>query len=156
MYNKAVLVGRLGKDPDLSYTQAGTARCRFSIATSDFYYDKKTDEKKEETEWHNVITWGKSAENCGKYLVKGKLVLVEGKIVTRSWDDEKTGQKRYITEIKAFLVRFLGSDGQKQKGDGNRGNQGNDRDDRGQGSGNQGSGGGGGQGGRPDNDPIPF
>jgi len=126
--NKAILVGRLGKDPDLSYTQSGTARCRFSMATSEVYYDNNN-ERQEKTEWHNVVVWGKQAESAGKYLEKGREVYVEGKIETRNWDDEKTGQKRYMTEVKAQRVVFLGS-----KSDGHSG---------GQGGGRRGSGGGG-------------
>jgi len=135
MLNKALLIGRLGKDPELSYTQAGTARCRFSLATSEVYYDKQTNEKKEETEWHNIVVWGKQGESCGKYLEKGRLVHVEGTIKTRSWDDQNSGQKKYITEIKALRVSFL-QGGEQRSGGGNQG--------------------GGGYQGPPDDDDIPF
>jgi single-strand DNA-binding protein len=153
MLNKAMLIGRLGKDPELSYTQSGTARCRFSLATSEKYRDNNG-EMKEDTEWHNVIVWGKQAENCEKYLQKGRLVHIEGKITTRSWEDQQSGQKKYITEIKAHRVTFLSSEGDSgggRRGGGNRG-----------GGGNQGGGGPGadvpGQSGgyNPGDDDIPF
>jgi single-strand DNA-binding protein len=118
MFNKAILIGRLGKDPDLSYTQSGTARCRFSMATSESYKDNQTGERKEKTTWHNVVVWGNQAENVDKYLHKGSLVSVEGKIDNRSY--EKDGQTRYITEIVAQRVVFLDtkSDGDRQNGGG--------------------------------------
>lgn len=157
MLNKALLIGRLGKTPDLSYTQSGTARCRFSLATSEKYRDNNG-ETKEDTEWHNVVVWGKQAENCEKYLDKGRLVHIEGKIVTRSWEDQQSGQKKYMTEIKAHRVTFLGSDSEggggrgKQRGGNQGGNQGGGNMRNGP-SGNQ-SGGGGYDG--PGDDDIPF
>ena len=106
--NRVSVIGNLGKDPEVSYTQAGTARARFSVATSERYRDRTSGEDREETEWHNVVVWGKQAEVCGKHLTKGRQVYVEGKLRTRSWDDEKTGQKRYMTEVIANHVIFLG------------------------------------------------
>lgn len=152
--NKAILVGRLGKDPELSYTQSGTAKCRISVATSEVYYDNNN-ERKETIEWHNVVVWGKQAESAGKYLAKGREVFIEGKIENRSWDDEKTGQKRYITEVKAQRVVFLGGGSKDDSGRGRRDDDdGPDRDTRQeQGQGNtQGQGGGGGN----QDDDLPF
>jgi single-strand DNA-binding protein len=105
--NKVILIGNLGKDPELSYSQQGTARTKFSMATSEKFKNRES-EWQEETEWHNVVVFGKQAEAVSKYLTKGRSVYVEGKIRTRSWDDEKTGQKRYMTEVVAAFVLFLG------------------------------------------------
>ena len=104
--NKAMLIGNLGKDPELRYTQNQTAVASFSVATAE--RQKKGETWENVTEWHNVVTWGKTAENCAKYLAKGKKVFVEGKIQTRSWED-KDGNKRYTTEIVAQNVQFLDS-----------------------------------------------
>jgi len=103
--NKVILLGRLGSDPDLKYLPNGTAVCKFSLATSDSYTDS-SGQKQEKTEWHKVSTWAKQAENCAKYLTKGRQAYVEGKIETRSW--EKDGQKHYSTEINAQSVQFIG------------------------------------------------
>lgn len=105
MLNKVELIGHLGKDPDLRYTPSGTAVATFSLATSEKYKDKegKTVTK---TEWHNVVVWRSLAELCGKYLAKGRLIYIEGKIQTRSYDD-RDGNQRYITEIVAKEVKFL-------------------------------------------------
>lgn len=108
--NKIILVGNLGKDPEVSYTQSGTARCRFSLATGESYKNS-SGERVDKTEWHNVIVWGKQGENVGKFLSKGRQVYIEGKITTRSWDDQKTGEKKYMTEINAQSVMFLGGRG---------------------------------------------
>ncbi len=107
--NKVILVGNLGKDPEVRYTQTGSAVANFSIATSEQWNDREG-KKQERTEWHNIVVWGKSAEHCGQYLSKGRQVFVEGSIRTRSYDD-KTGVKRYVTEIIAQRVQFLGSGG---------------------------------------------
>jgi single-strand DNA-binding protein len=104
--NKVILVGRLGRDPEVRYFQDGTAVCNFSIATSDEWTDKNTGEKREKTEWHRITGFRKLAEMCGRYLSKGRQVYVEGKLQTRSW--EQDGQTRYVTEIIADKVEFLG------------------------------------------------
>lgn len=104
--NKAILVGRLGRDPEVRYTSDGRAVTNFSIATSDEWKDKDTGEKKERTEWHRIVAFGKLGEICGEYLSKGRQVYVEGKLQTRSW--EKDGVTRYTTEIVAGDVQFLG------------------------------------------------
>ena len=111
--NKVMLLGRLGQDPELKYTPAGTAVCNFSLATSESWTDKNTGQKQEKTEWHRVVVWGKLAELCGQYLAKGRQAYVEGKLTTRSWDD-KDGNKRYTTEIESRTVQFIG--GQPQQG----------------------------------------
>ncbi len=105
--NRVILVGNLGKDPQVEYTQSGTARCRFTLATGETY-SGKNGERQERTEWHNIVVWGKQGENVGKFLSKGRQVYIEGSLRTRSWDDEKTGTKRYMTEVNAQRVVFLG------------------------------------------------
>ena len=106
--NKAILIGRLGSDPEVRYTPSGVAVANFSIATSEEWKDRDTGEKKERTEWHRIVAWRRLGEICGEYLSKGKQVYVEGRIQTRSWDD-RDGNKRYTTEIVATDVQFLGS-----------------------------------------------
>ena len=105
--NKVILIGRLGRDPELSYTPNGQARAKFSIATDEGYRDKQTGQKVERTEWHNIVAWRQTAEFCGNYLGKGRLVLVEGKLQTRKWQDQNTGQDRYMTEVVADNVQGL-------------------------------------------------
>jgi single-strand DNA-binding protein len=105
--NKVMLIGNLGKDPEVRYTPDGTAVANFSIATSDVWTDKNTGEKKERTEWHRIVAWRRLAEIIGEYLSKGRQVYVEGKLQTRSW--EKDGITRYTTEIVASEVKFLGN-----------------------------------------------
>jgi single-strand DNA-binding protein len=111
MINKAILVGRLGRDPEVRYTPDGTMVTNFTLATDEQWKDKNG-EKVQKTEWHRIVTFGKLAEICGKYLVKGKLVFVEGRIQTRSWED-KDGVKRFTTEIVASNMQMLDSKGQK-------------------------------------------
>ena len=108
--NKSIILGRLGQDPEVRYFQDGTAVCNFSLATSETWKDKATGKKKERTEWHRIVTYRATAENCGKYLAKGRQCYVEGKLKTREWTD-KDGIKRYTTEIEADMVQFLGSAG---------------------------------------------
>lgn len=104
-------MGRLGKDPELRRTKSDKAVCSFSVATTT--YGNSSGEKKESTEWSNVVCWEKTAENAAKYLSKGKQVLVEGRLQTRSWED-KQGQKKYTTEIIAHNVQFVGGGRQDQ------------------------------------------
>lgn len=104
--NKALLIGNLGEDPDLSYTDGGTAVCNLSIATNESWTDDNGREQTR-TEWHDVVAWGRLAEVVAEYLSKGSSVYVEGKIETRSWE-HKDGSTRYSTEIKAQEVNFLG------------------------------------------------
>jgi single-strand DNA-binding protein len=107
--NKAILVGNLGRDPELRYTQNGQAVVNFTLATSENWTDK-SGEKVERTEWHRVVVWGKTGEMCAQYLSKGRTVYVEGRIQTREWED-KDGNKRYTTEINAQTVNFIGPRG---------------------------------------------
>jgi single-strand DNA-binding protein len=107
--NKVMLIGNLGKDPDLRFTQGGLAVASFSIATSEEWTDKTTNEKKEKTEWHRIVAFGKLGEICGKYLTKGKQVYVEGKLQTRSW--EQDGITKYTTEIVISDMHMLGTKG---------------------------------------------
>ena len=107
--NKVMLIGRLGKDPDLRFTQGGMAVASFSMATSEEWMDKSSNEKKERTEWHRIVAFGKLGEICGKYLTKGKQVYVEGRLQTRSW--EQDGVTKYTTEIVASDMQMLDAKG---------------------------------------------
>jgi len=105
--NKAILIGNLGRDPEISNTQNGMAVAKFSIATSERWNDKNTGKKQERTEWHRITAFGRLAEICEKYLSKGRQVCIEGRIQTSSW--EKDGIKRYNTEIIASTMKMLGA-----------------------------------------------
>lgn len=105
--NKVIIVGRLGSDPEVKTINGGNTVAKLSVATSENWTDKQG-QKQERTEWHRVVVWSKLAELCGKYLSKGRQVYIEGRIQTRSWDDETSGQKKYSTEIVANTVQFLG------------------------------------------------
>lgn len=106
--NKAILVGRLGVNPELKNLDGGQSVCNFSVATSDTWTDKEG-QRQEKTEWHRVTVWGKLAENCAQHLTKGREVYIEGRLQTREYDDPKLeGVKRYSTDIVANTVQFLG------------------------------------------------
>lgn len=105
MVNKVILIGNLGKDPEVRKTKNGTAVCNFPLATSDKYKDKNG-EKQEKVEWHNLVAWDKKAELCEKYLTKGSQIYAEGKLSTKSYED-KEGNKRYKTEVVLTNVTFL-------------------------------------------------
>lgn len=105
--NKVMLIGNLGRDPEIRYTQNGTAVANFTMATTDRWTDG-SGERKEKTEWHRIVVWAKQAEIVGEYLKKGRQVYVEGSLQTREWTDRE-GQKRYTTEVKALRVQMLGS-----------------------------------------------
>jgi single-strand DNA-binding protein len=107
--NKVILVGNLGKDPEVRYTADGTAVASFSIATSQ-RWTNKDGERVERTEWHKIVAWRKLGEICGQYLSKGKQVYIEGRLQTRSWED-KDGNKRWTTEIIAQTMQMLGRAG---------------------------------------------
>lgn len=109
--NKVILVGNLGKDPELKYTPQGTAVAKFSLATSEKYKDK-AGEWQERTEWHNLVAWARTAEVAAEYLKKGSTVFVEGRLRTDSWDDKETGQKKYRTEIIVNELVMLGGRGE--------------------------------------------
>jgi len=115
--NKAILIGRLGKDPEIRYTQEGRAVANFTVATNEEWKDKNTGEKKERTEWHRIVAFGKLGEICGQYLAKGRLVYIEGRLQTRSYEQE--GVTKYTTEIVAGDMQMLESKnaGQSQYAD---------------------------------------
>ena len=107
--NKAIIVGNLGRDPQLDYTQSGTARCRFSVATTEQYNDRDG-QRQEKTEWHNIVLWGRLGEIAGEYLKKGRQVYIEGRISSRQYED-KDGQNRWITEIVGREMQMIGGRG---------------------------------------------
>jgi single-strand DNA-binding protein len=109
--NKVILVGNLGKDPEIKYTGGGTAVASITVATSENFKDKQSGEWQERTEWHNVVLWQRLAEIAEKYLNKGSKVYIEGRLQTRSWED-KQGQKRYTTEVVANELVLLGGRGE--------------------------------------------
>jgi single-strand DNA-binding protein len=111
--NKVILVGRLGKDPELKYTPSGAPVAKFSLATDESFKDK-TGEKQDHTEWHNIVAWNKLAEICGEYLTKGKLIYIEGTIRSRQWQDQ-AGNKRTSYEIIANQMQMLGSKGDSER-----------------------------------------
>lgn len=123
--NKVILLGRLGKDPEMKYTSGGSPVCTLTLATSETWNDKSSGQKQEKTEWHRVVVWGKLAELCNQYLSKGRQAYVEGKLQTRAWDDQN-GTKRYTTEINASTVQFIG--GQTSANNNNAYNQENNYD----------------------------
>lgn len=113
--NKAILVGNLGRDPEVRTLESGATVAQFTLATSESYKNKNG-ERVENTEWHNIVVWRGLAEVAGKYLKKGSKVYIEGKITSRSWDDKETGQKRYITEIVADNMVMLDAKGSDNNG----------------------------------------
>lgn len=110
--NKAILMGNVGADPELRYTPSGQAVCDVRMATNEKWTDK-AGQKQERTEWHRLVIWGKAAETIKKYVTKGDSLYVEGRIQSRSWDDEKTNTKRYMTEIVVNEFQLIG--GRKDK-----------------------------------------
>lgn len=156
--NKVILIGNLGRDPEVRFTPSGQAVANFSIATSESWTDKSSGQKQEKTEWHRIVVWGKLAELCGEYLKKGRQCYVEGRLQTREWTD-KEGKKNYTTEVVANTVQFLGGAGGGAggpRGDGGGGGGGGFQ--RGGNDAGPSSGGGGGDdfGGPPPADDIPF
>lgn len=105
MLNKVQIIGRLGRDPELRYSQSGSPVCTLSVATDEGYTDRDG-KKVDRTEWHRVVLYSKAAENCNQFLKKGSLVYVEGSLQTRKWQDQQ-GQDRFSTEIKAQRIQFL-------------------------------------------------
>lgn len=161
--NKAILVGNLGRDPELRYTQGGQAVANFSLATSESF-STKDGRREERTEWHRIVVWGKVAENCAQYLSKGRTVYIEGRIQTREWEN-KEGQKQRTTEVVAQTVQFLGgprgeggggAGGGRPGGDGGSGNSFGGGGNSGGGSGSGGAGGGFDPGGEPPPSDVPF
>ena len=141
--NKVILVGNLGRDPELRYIPSGQAVANFTLATNERWRDKEGNNQ-ERTEWHRIVVWGKSAENCAQYLQKGRSVYVEGKLQTQEWED-KEGNKRKTTEVVAQTVQFLGGRGGAESGGGPAGD-----------SGSSGTGSGGGQSHGPPSSDVPF
>ena len=117
--NKVILVGNLGRDAELRVTASGAAVSTLNLATTEVWNDKQG-QKQEKTEWHRIVLWGKQAESLQEYLVKGKQIYVEGRLQTRQWDD-KEGNKRYTTEIKADRITLLGGGGGGRSGAADRG-----------------------------------
>lgn len=109
--NKVMLIGNLGKDPEIRHTASGTAVATFSIATGERFKNKQTNEWEKKTEWHNVVLWDKQATLAGQYLTKGSTVYIEGRLQTRKWQD-KSGNDRYTTEIVGNTIEFLSSKGE--------------------------------------------
>lgn len=103
--NKVFIMGRLGQDPEVRYTQNKIPVATLNVATTEFW--TKEGQRQEQTEWHRIVVWNRQAENCAKYLSKGRMVFIEGRLQTRSWED-KNGQKRFTTEINASNVQFVG------------------------------------------------
>lgn len=124
--NKAILLGNLGKDPELRSTASGHPVGNFSIATNRRWKDQKG-ERQEQTEWHSVVVFGRQAEIAAEYLKSGNQVLVEGRIQTRSWEDQKTGETKYRTEVVCERLELLG---QSQRSSGNSGGGRGDDEDR--------------------------
>ena len=143
--NKAILIGNLGRDPELRYTAKGQPVANFTLATSESWNSKDGGGREERTEWHRIVAWGRTAELCAQYLAKGRTVYIEGRIQTREWEN-KEGQKQRTTEIVANTVQFLG---------GPRGSGGGGAPAGGDGP-SGGGGGGGFSGGPPPDDDIPF
>ncbi len=141
--NKVILVGNLGRDPELRYIPSGQAVANFTLATNERWRDKEGNNQ-ERTEWHRIVVWGKSAENCAQFLQKGRSVYIEGKLQTQEWED-KEGNKRKTTEVVAQTVQFLGGRGGAEPGSGPAGDSG---------SSGAGSGGGGSPG--PASSDVPF
>jgi len=143
--NKVILVGNLGQDPELRYTQDGMAICNLSLATSDSWKDKNSGEKRERTEWHRIVIFGKLAEICGEYLKKGRQIYIEGRLQTRKWQD-KEGQDRWTTEVvvdqRGTMQMLGGREGGGAPGGGGGGyRQGGPGGQRGPGGGGPGGGG---------------
>jgi single-strand DNA-binding protein len=122
--NKVILVGNLGKDPEIKYTPSGTPVAKFSLATNESYKDK-AGQWQERTEWHNIVAWQRLAEIVGEYVKKGSKVYIEGRLQTSSWDDKESGQKKYKTEIVAHELVLLG--GRGEGGDSEGGSRGYSR-----------------------------
>jgi single-strand DNA-binding protein len=118
--NKVILIGNLGKDPEVKYTPQGTPVAKITLATNE-RFKGKDGQWQDRTEWHNVVLWQRLAEIAGEYLKKGGKVYIEGRLQTRSWDDKQTGQKKYMTEVVASDLVLLGGRGEGDYAGGSRG-----------------------------------
>ncbi|ARM31540.1 single-stranded DNA-binding protein [Prosthecochloris sp. HL-130-GSB] len=138
--NKVMLIGHLGTDPELRVIASGQSVANFTVATNESFKDSSGN-LQERTEWHRIVVWGRLAEICQQYLKKGRQVYIEGKLQTRSWDDQKTGEKRYATEIVCTDMQMLGSPREQSGGyNPGGGNSGYQNSDHNQGGGTQGGG----------------
>jgi len=138
MLNKVMLIGNLGRDPEVRTTASGTPVANFSLATSRRWTDRDG-QRQEQTEWHNIVCWGRQAEIAGQYLTKGRQIFVEGRLQTRSWEDKNSGEKKYRTEIVCENFQMLGRRGDGGSGGGGDSDYGNGDSDLG-----------------PSDDDIPF
>lgn len=164
--NKVILIGNLGSDPEIRYTPGGAAVANVSLATTDSWTDRKSGDKQDRTEWHRLVFWSKLAEIAGQYLKKGSKIYVEGRLQTRSWDDQQTGQKKYTTEIVVNDMTMLDGRGDGGGGGGQYGGGGGSdygdpgpagpMSDGGGGGGGQMGGGGAPMGAGPEDDDLPF
>ena len=164
--NKVILIGNLGSDPEIRYTPGGAAVANVSLATTDSWTDRKSGDKQDRTEWHRLVFWSKLAEIAGQYLKKGSKIYVEGRLQTRSWDDQQTGQKKYTTEIVVNDMTMLDNRGDGGGGGGQYGGGGGSdygdpgpagpMSDGGGGGGGQMGGGGAPMGAGPEDDDLPF
>jgi len=129
--NKVILLGNLGKDPEVKYTPQGTPVAKLTVATN-YRFKDKNDQWQDQTEWHNVVLWQRLAEIAGEYLKKGSKVYIEGRLQTRSWEDKQTNQKRYMTEIVANDLVLLGGRGEGggESGGSSRASSGNNNFDQ--------------------------
>jgi single-strand DNA-binding protein len=118
--NKVILIGNLGKDPEIKYTPTGTAVANFSIATNERFKDK-SGEWQDRTEWHNIVAWQRTAEIIGEFVKKGSKIYLEGRLQTRSWDDKESGQKKYRTEVVVSDLVLLSGRGEGGEEGGSRG-----------------------------------
>ena len=121
--NKVIILGNLGRDPEVRYLPSGSAVCNLRIATTDSWKDKATGERKEATEWHSVVLFDKLAEIAGEYLRKGRSVYIEGRLQTRKWQDKETGADRYSTEIRGDVMQMLGGREGGSSGGGDEGGE---------------------------------
>lgn len=158
MVNKVILIGNLGRDPEIRSLPSGQTVANFSLATNRRWKDRDG-QRQEQTEWHNVVVFGRQAEVAGQYLTKGKQIYIEGRLQTRSWDDKQSGEKKYRTEVVCENFQMLSGPGE-QRGGGPAGAPGGRDFDQGDYGGGYESGGGGGGygggGGSADDDDIPF
>jgi single-strand DNA-binding protein len=122
--NKVMLIGHLGNDPEVKVMTSGQSKANFTLATTESFKDSDGNWQ-EKPEWHRIIVWGKLAEICGQYLKKGRQIYVEGRLQTRSWDDPKSGEKKYTTEIVCSEMQMLG--GQRDQSNGTGGDEGEER-----------------------------
>ena len=153
MVNKVILIGNLGRDPEVRSTPSGQPVASFTLATSRKWRDKNG-QRQEQTEWHSIVVWGKQAEIAGQYLTKGKQVYIEGRLQTRSWDDRNTGEKKYKTEIICDNFQMLGQRGGDFEPEGRGGGYGASSSPSPSGGPSYDEGGGGY--GEPEEDDIPF